>query len=464
MVKHPNGIPIPLDPTDPTGNSADPTGPFNLLLAPAERADVLIDFTGWAGKNLILYSDAPAPFPMGDPRNDYYTGDPDFTNANKNSYELSGGAKPTGALSGPNTRTIMRITVNAGSNGFIFSAFKRQALNFALKRNFKGGNFVAPQQDPLLYHEKGDVSEPGPVPLKSAFLPPGTVVRNLTLNEDFDEFGRLLQREGTTDNDDLTTMDELTKDGLNNQGLPTWGRGYLDTPTEVAGVGAVEVWNIFNRTGDTHPIHFHLVNVQVIQRALFKVKADGSSHFKIIPGTEVAPDANELGWKDTVRMNGVIQTNEDGSTLNGVTTVIAKFDLPKTPFAVPQSKRTGGYEYVWHCHILEHEEHDMMRPLVILDDLAINPPSAVIASLPGGKQTFKAKNAVLPLASVVASGLPASCTLTKDLENGTFTVVVPRNAHMPKPGVTVTFTVTDSSTRRIDQKTATAKLVITNLI
>ena len=48
------------------------------------------------------------------------------------------------------------------------------------------------------------------------------------------------------------------------------------------------------------------------------------------------------------------------------TTVIMKFDLPKVPFAVPDvSPRTGGHEYVWHCHILEHEEHDMMRPLVV---------------------------------------------------------------------------------------------------
>ena len=42
-----------------------------------------------------------------------------------------------------------------------------------------------------------------------------------------------------------------------------------------------------------------------------------------------------------------------------------KFSLPKVPFTVPKSPRTGGNEYVWHCHILEHEEHDMMRPLVV---------------------------------------------------------------------------------------------------
>jgi spore coat protein A len=49
-----------------------------------------------------------------------------------------------------------------------------------------------------------------------------------------------------------------------------------------------------------------------------------------------------------------------------VTTVIMRFDLPAgLPFTVPSSPRTGGNEYVWHCHILEHEEHDMMRPLIV---------------------------------------------------------------------------------------------------
>ncbi len=66
-------------PTDCDG-SVNPDGPFNLLMAPAERADLIIDFsTVPVGSNLILYNDAPAPFPGGDPRNDYYTGDPDQT-------------------------------------------------------------------------------------------------------------------------------------------------------------------------------------------------------------------------------------------------------------------------------------------------------------------------------------------------------------------------------------------------
>ncbi len=66
------------------------------------------------------------------------------------------------------------------------------------------------------------------------------------------------------------------------------------------------------------------------------------------------PDKTELGWKETMHMNP-----------SEVTTVFMKFDLPAAPFTVPPGPRTGGNEYVWHCHILEHEEHDMMRPLVV---------------------------------------------------------------------------------------------------
>jgi spore coat protein A, manganese oxidase len=65
-----------------------------------------------------------------------------------------------------------------------------------------------------------------------------------------------------------------------------------------------------------------------------------------------------MGWKETVRMNP-----------GTVTRVVMKFALPNVPFNVPSSPRFPGiakaHEYVWHCHILEHEEHDMMRPLIV---------------------------------------------------------------------------------------------------
>ena len=344
LALHRNGIPIPLDlAADPSGNTAKVDGPFNLLLAPAERADIIVDFNGKAGTSYILYNDAPAPFPGGDPRNDYYTGDPDFTNPGSNPYGLSGGAPPTVAGFGPNTRTLMKIIVDAGAGDSVPTAQILPRLNTRLQ-----GAFLTGAQPPLLYHDPGDPHIPGPVPVNPSLFPRGTRVRNLTLTEDFDDYGRLFQRMGTT-----------TQNGVNNQGLPTWGRNYMDPATEAPAKGAVEVWNIYNLSGDTHPIHFHLVNVQIIQRALFDVTGPT---FTPLPGTERGPDDNELGWKETVRMNP-----------GEVITVIMKFSLPVTPFVVPgsprfrsQFPRWKAHEYVYHCHILEHEEHDMMRPLVVL--------------------------------------------------------------------------------------------------
>jgi spore coat protein A len=315
---HNNTTPLPLT----SEGDANPDGPFNLLLAPAERADIVIDFNGApAGSTFILYNDAPAPFPGGDPRNDYFTGDGDQT--------LIGGAPDTRSGFGPNTRTILKITVGNGSGDSVATQSWLAEINVKLRSNFLTGN------QPGLLFNNGDPSVP-------AFPWNGAGSRMLTLNEDFDEMGRLIQTIGT-----------FVQNGINNQGLPTWGQPYLAPSTKNPYAGTTEVWQIMNLTGDTHPIHFHLANVQLIQRQPFRGDPNGWSY----SGPPIPPDPNELGWKETVRMNPA-----------EITTVIMKFDLPELPTAAMRdavSPRTGGREYVWHCHILEHEEHDMMRPLII---------------------------------------------------------------------------------------------------
>ena len=79
----PAPVVVPTQPitwiTDPTSFNVGNVGPHSLLLGPAERADVIVDFSQYAGKTLILYNDAPAAFPARDPRYDYYTGNPDLT-------------------------------------------------------------------------------------------------------------------------------------------------------------------------------------------------------------------------------------------------------------------------------------------------------------------------------------------------------------------------------------------------
>jgi spore coat protein A len=319
---HNNTTPCPLDPEDPSGNTALPDGPFNLLLAPAERADLVIDFNGVpAGSTFILYNDAPAPFPEGDSRNNYFTGDPDQT--------AIGGAPSTRAGYGPNTRTLFKITVTAGSGDSVPTSTWLANMNTQLKSNFLTGN------QPGLLFNNGDPSEP-------AFPFNGVANRTLTLNEDFDDYGRLIQTIGT-----------FASESLNNQGLPTWGLGYLASTTENPSAGSIEVWQIMNLTGDTHPMHFHLVNVQLIQRQPFTGNPNSWSY----SGPPMPPAADEIGWKETVRVNP-----------GEIATVIMQFNLPNLPTTAMRnavSPRTGGHEYVWHCHILEHEEHDMMRPLVV---------------------------------------------------------------------------------------------------
>jgi spore coat protein A len=326
-----------------------PTGvPFagpsigSLFMAPAERADVLFDFSAHAGQSLILYSDAPAPFPGGDPRNDYFPG---LNNKNPvNAFTPAG--------QGPNTRVLMRFNV-----GTSVTLPADAPLNINTNTDFTklilGGEVY---NDPLL------------ATVGTATIPPGYgTPRPLTLNETFDGYGRLIQKLGTN---------VRQPDG-------TFGQGYLECGTtggERPAAGSTEVWEIANLTADTHPIHFHLVNVQIISRQAFAV-----SSYKGVPnfqGPPIPPASYEAGWKETVRMNP-----------GEVTTVIMKFNLPTivdafghpvdfsavdnglTPGAQfygtggvgspPPSPRTGGNEYVWHCHILEHEEHDMMRPLVV---------------------------------------------------------------------------------------------------
>ncbi len=271
-----------------------------LVMAPAERVDLIVDFRNIpAGTTFILYNDASAPYPMGDPANDY---DPDPS------------------TKGPDTHTLLQIRIKpqVGANDPTI----KLPSTFTLT-------------DPFLIKQR---------PGMPTDVPKGVPIRYLTLNEDYDNFGRLIQKLGTTD-----------QTGLTAEGTPFFGKGYMDAPTEEVNPGATEVWEILNLTGDTHPIHFHLVNGQLLSRRPFDAEHYSGGR-PVYKGNPTAPDNNELGWKETFRMN-------PGET----TRVLMKFDLPSVPFKVPKSPRPGinGYEYVWHCHILEHEEHDMMRPMVV---------------------------------------------------------------------------------------------------
>jgi FtsP/CotA-like multicopper oxidase with cupredoxin domain len=323
-----------------------------LMLGPAERADIIVDFSKVpAGSKLILYNDAPAPVPAFDPRIDYYTGAPDL--------RPIGGANTPQPGYGPNTRTIMRFDVGTGPAA---SAFSTATLNAAWPAAYATAQdppivpetaYGAPtdtyariQDTSLSYVESGNV------------LPTTTPLQPKAIQELFElDYGRMNATLGT----------ELPFTTFFNQ--TTLPFGYIDPITEVIENNHVQIWKITHNGVDTHAIHVHLFNVQVINR----VGWDG----QIRP-----PDPNELGWKETVRMNPL----EDAI-------IALKPVAPTLPFSVSDSVRlldptapagatwqtadptTGnpitvtneltdyGWEYVWHCHLLGHEENDMMRPV-----------------------------------------------------------------------------------------------------
>jgi len=112
--------------------------------------------------------------------------------------------------------------------------------------------------------------------------------------------------------------------------------------TEKPVLDSVEIWSFINTTDDSHPIHLHLVRFQILDRRRFEpfiYQATGEIRYT---GPVTPPAPEEMGWKDTVRADPKM-----------VTRIIARFE---------------GYagRYVWHCHVLEHEDNEMMRPYEVV--------------------------------------------------------------------------------------------------
>jgi spore coat protein A len=104
----------------------------------------------------------------------------------------------------------------------------------------------------------------------------------------------------------------------------------------------IEIWHLINLTDDAHPIHIHLVDFQILDRRPFDAEKFKKKKVLSYTGPSIPPEPQERGWKDTVRANP-----------EQVTRIIMKFG-PYTGL------------YVWHCHILEHEDYEMMRPFIVI--------------------------------------------------------------------------------------------------
>ncbi|MHB9031873.1 MAG: hypothetical protein ACYC6L_02375 [Anaerolineae bacterium] len=518
------------------GNVTD----HSLLLGCAERADVLVDFTNYAGKTLIMYNDAPAAFPALDPRYDYYTGSPDLTS--------TGGVPPIQAGFGPATRTIMQVRVRGAADGTGNSVDSIAVINPGVDYNYaptvdiSGGNGTGATASCTCKIDHINVLTPGSGYTTASVQDAGAVVYGTAtilngqiatvtvtnpgtgfttppvLNVVGDGTGATLEVTlkieavtvltegsgyttapaitflggggyGASANAvltatgvpyDLATLNtiwakdisvdppkpsvfELTQNPplipqaaynsalgttyLNNASqwvqlqdfTYTWTQGpaagltlpiqpkaahdemgavydlqygrmggqfglelpvttsvtqnvilypFVTPPINVirtsdlaTPIGSLndgtQIWKFTHNGVDSHPVHVHLFNAQVVNRVAW----DGA----LLP-----PDANELGWKDTFRMNPLEHL-----------IIALRPTLPVTPFRVQNSVRyidpssppgvqlrggplgyqdpTGvtvtvvnhkvnfGAEYMTHCHILSHEEMDMMQAMLIAE-------------------------------------------------------------------------------------------------
>jgi spore coat protein A, manganese oxidase len=245
--------------------------PGPLLVLPAERMDVIVDFSGFAGRTLTMTNaDLPA--------------------------DVSSPAPPLD--------TVMQIRV--------------------------GRKVTSP----------GPARIPASLPGTLAALGAPSVTRDITLEE---------VENAVTGEPEYGSLNGRKFDDV---------RGVQERPR----LGSTEDWRLVNTTEDSHPIHLHLVQFQVMDRtpydaagynaALDAARAADPNAANPDPrpffsGPPVAPDANERGWKDTVRANP-----------GQVTRIRTKWTLP-AGVSAPQ-------RYVFHCHILEHEDNSMMRPLELV--------------------------------------------------------------------------------------------------
>lgn len=226
---------------------------YKFLLGPAERADVIVDFSGLEGKTVTLTNDASAPYPGWNVLN----------------------------ASWPEVYEFMQ---------------------FRVVRSLKN---------------KASFSMPAQIPFPRLDAAQAVITRNLVLTEEMDAQGRSV-------------------------GLHINGKGYDDAITETIQLNSIEKWRFINTSDDAHPMHLHLVQFQIVERQGFNVQAMLSGGKLEFVGQPRKPHPNELGWKDTAVVNP-----------GDVLTIVARFE---------------GYtgRYVFHCHMLEHEDNDMMRPFEVV--------------------------------------------------------------------------------------------------
>jgi len=352
----------------PIGNNTDVSaGSKCLFLAPAERADVIVDFAGMAGKTFTMKNFAVLPFP-------------------------SGGPVGFGAPDATSDGLVMQFKVSKplrGKDTTFNPAGAHPALRAAPIVDIKSIRPDVRRQLILVEEEGNPDNIDGPGSPVAAGDPVESLINNTKWNGNV---------EGTTT--------QVPGSAPNGTGL---------SATETPRLGSTEIWEIANLTGDAHPMHIHLVQFQVLSRQPFDVNTYLTDWIAAFPGgtfngynfppgvfipgfgpprpydvpnsagavggnlnfdaaqylnkgacsrnacSPRAPDALDSGWKDTIK------------TFPGEITRIAvrwaPQDVPLKGVVQGQNAftfdPTQGPGYVEHCHILDHEDNEFMRPLLI---------------------------------------------------------------------------------------------------
>ncbi|NJD75549.1 MAG: hypothetical protein FIB08_00445 [Candidatus Methanoperedens sp.] len=361
-----------------------------LILGTAERADVIVDFSAFAGKTIILYNDAPAPFPAIDPRYDYYTGNPDLRD--------TGGAPSTLAGYGPNTRTVMQIKVNDTTPAASYDLGALQAV-FA-KTAGKRGVFEV-SQDEIIVQQKAYETAYDKVYPNDKFVGINDVSKTfltalgtpMTIQFNAKAIQDEASETYSVDDGRMSAMLGLTQPGI--PGFIPFP--YLSPPVEIikdsvygTPLGSLgdgtQIWMITHNGVDTHTIHVHLFNAQLINRVAW----DNAIR---------EADLNEVGWKETIRVNPLQNTiialrpvapTQPFKVPNSIRPIdpTMPVDFPLKPPPLGWKDASGnpatvlnnvvnfGWEYVYHCHLLGHEEMDMMHDV----SLAVAPDAPIIQS------------------------------------------------------------------------------------
>jgi spore coat protein A, manganese oxidase len=332
------------------GYLQNPVTVNTITIAPGERADILVDFSLIpVGTKIILTNTAKAPFPNGAKADPQTTGQiMQFT------------VKQKVATPSPTTPQIATVGVDPADTSKIWtqttSGLKTLPLNPAMVLN---------------------------PTIATLAQSPTTKVRYITLNEVMGPAGPVMVLINGQYYD-TTRETVVTLPGGGTQTIQGVGA------TENATAGTTEEWVIINLTADTHPIHLHLVTFQLVSRQPFQATKyntawlklqtytfqDGSIKQEMPPfdkfydpttpghvlnplnyyqGKQILPTPLEKTWKDTIQMNP-----------GEVTTIKVRFaSQDGTAFPAAWFQPVDSGIYVYHCHIIDHEDNEMMRPMIV---------------------------------------------------------------------------------------------------